>query len=363
MPSNSPFSSGLIAGEAQFEALFEKAPDAIIVVGEDGRLIAANAAAETLFGYSRPELLELSVETLMPDRFREHHAHTRSAYMNSPRARPMKTGLELWGKGKDGKEIPLDIMLNPVRINDRHVVIATMRDMTMHRQMTAALIQSEKLAAIGQFAAGVVHDLNNPIGVILGFSQATLPSLQESDPVRNTLKTIEQEALRCKNLVRNLLSFSRNQKSELALQLQDLKDVVEAAMTLVGTMAHQRDVELDRQYEAELPPLMLDQAQIQQVVINLCVNAMDAMPTGGQLTVAIAKAGEEVCLSVGDTGTGIPPEIRQHIFDAFFTTKVEGKGTGLGLSLVSDIVKNHKGRIELDSEMGKGTTFKIYLKI
>jgi PAS domain S-box-containing protein len=242
-------------------------------------------------------------------------------------------------------------------------MIGVMVDITERKKLETAMIQSEKMAGIGQFAAGVAHDINNPIAVILGFSQSLIPRYAEGDPLMMPLKAMEREALRCKALVQTLLAFSRNQKSEVTITLQDLPKVTDEALALVVTLARSKKVELKRIFEKDLPPIPMDSQQIQQVIINLCTNAIDAMPSGGTITLGLAKQEDAVVISVTDTGTGIPPEVRERMFEAFFTTKEVGKGTGLGLSLISDIVKKHQGKINVQSDMGRGTTFTISLPI
>ena len=257
-------------------------------------------------------------------------------------------------------DCPIDIQA-PGEIG---VLAQTFREMVENvRRSQAVAIQSEKMAGIGQFAAGVAHDINNPVGVILGFAQGLIHRTQETDPLMMPLKSIERETLRCKTLVQSLLAFSRSQKREVTIKPEDLRQVVEGALALVETLARVRKIELVRSLTAELGAVPVDAGQIQQVIINLCTNALDAMPQGGKLTVGLAWKNDQAEISVQDTGTGIPPEIRERIFDAFFTTKEVGKGTGLGLSLIASIVKNHQGSIDLQSEVGHGSTFTIRLPI
>jgi|CXWL01.1.fsa_nt_gi signal transduction histidine kinase len=220
-----------------------------------------------------------------------------------------------------------------------------------HRHM----MRTEKLSAIGQLAAGIAHEINNPLGVILGFSQGmirTLGDSAEAFPARS----IEREALRCKKLVADLLIFSRQSASRLANL--DLAKSVSGALSLVSPQARMHSVAIVTQFE---PGCIIhgDDGPVQQIVINLCNNAVDAMPKGGTITIRTRREGEHVLLEVSDTGQGIPPEIASRIFDPFFTTKEIGKGTGLGLALVQEIVHKHSGSIELQTEPGKGTTFLI----
>jgi len=254
----------------------------------------------------------------------------------------------------------------------------SLRDITDRKFMEQSLVQSEKhsavghlaacmrLTALGQLSAGVAHELNNPLSVILGFSQSLAQQFGDNASLKEPLKNIEREALRCKRLVQDLLNFSRLPRSGMVME--DLVQVAEGALSLVETQTRIQNVELLRDFSPDLPKVFLDRHKIQQLLINLCTNALDAMPKGGRLTIQMKclsdpKEPSLVQISVSDTGTGISPQIREHIFKPFFTTKESGKGTGLGLSLVREVVKEHVGQLDLVSELGKGTTFTVRLPV
>jgi signal transduction histidine kinase/CheY-like chemotaxis protein len=221
------------------------------------------------------------------------------------------------------------------------------------------LLQSEKLASIGQLAAGVAHEINNPMGVILGFAQGILKTLPEEEPLRKPLTTIEKESLRCKRIVQNLLDFARH--SEPTLQLTNINELIDASCDLVEHQNSLQNVQLVKGYNPALPSIMADPNQLQQVFINVMLNSYQAMPDGGTLHITTRTVGSELQVIFADTGTGIPPENVQNIFDPFFTTKEVGEGTGLGLSVSYGIIKAHGGDIEVESQVGKGTTFIIKL--
>jgi signal transduction histidine kinase len=213
---------------------------------------------------------------------------------------------------------------------------------------------SEKMSAVGQLAAGVAHEINNPLGVILGFAQGVVRRLPPHDSLEMPLKSIEKEALRCKHLVQDLLTFSRS--SAIGQELVDLNVAVEGALSLVSAQARMLHINVLKNLMPSLPHIVGDLNQIQQVIINLASNALDAMATKGEVkvTTEILKEGARswVCLKVIDNGPGIPTEIQSRIFEPFFTTKKVGKGTGLGLSLVHEIVLKHSGTIEVQSQPG-----------
>ncbi len=246
------------------------------------------------------------------------------------------------------------------------LVIMTLRKYSkVERQvLEQRIFQSEKMAAIGQLAGGVAHEINNPLGVILGFSQNLAKRIQPGDPFELPLKSIEREAIRCKNLVQELLTFSRVGKTEK--ESLDPKEAIESALSLVQAQTNVKKVMLAKEL-SDVPRIEANRTQIQQIIVNLCNNAIDAMPQGGRLTVCLKPVKSEsrdwVEIQIQDTGQGIPPEIHSTIFNPFFTTKEIGKGTGLGLSLVHEIVENHQGRIFFDTETGKGTTFHVLLPI
>ena len=233
------------------------------------------------------------------------------------------------------------------------------------KKLEGLIVQSEKMAAIGQLAGGVAHEINNPLGVILGFAQNIARRIKEGDPLELPIKSIEREAVRCKNLVHDLLTFSRvekGQKEEIKLN-----ETIDAALSLVLAQGRVKQVSLEKTLQPDLPKILGNSTQIQQIIINLSNNAMDAMPGGGKLmirTKAVDFEGKPaVRIEVQDTGCGIPQNIHKKVFEPFFTTKEIGKGTGLGLSLVYEIVQKHSGSITFQSSEKQGTLFLVDLPV
>lgn len=221
------------------------------------------------------------------------------------------------------------------------------------------LRQSDKLTAVGRLAAGLAHEINNPLGSILGFAQAGLARLAPGDGLTPALKGIEEEALRCRNLVQSLLNFSRDGRG--VVEDFELSLAVEATVAMIEAKAREQGVTISREFGSGVYAVG-DRSQIQQVVMNLCTNAVDAMPGGGRLTLRCGGLkGGKVYLEVEDDGTGIPQDIRGRIFDPFFTTKDVGKGTGLGLSLVHEIVIRHRGAVEALFPRPRGSLFRVTL--
>ncbi len=233
------------------------------------------------------------------------------------------------------------------------------------KRLEGVVLQSEKMAAVGQLAGGVAHEINNPLGVILGFAQGVAKRLQPGDAFELPLKSIEREALRCKVLVQDLLTFSRVGTTEK--EETNLNETIESSLSLILAQAKVKNVELIKDLSSNLSVILANKNQIQQVLVNLSNNAMDAMPNGGKLTVRTKKTQlnnkDTIEIQVEDTGQGIPKEIQAKIFEPFFTTKEVGKGTGLGLSLVYEIIQKHEGQIKVESEVGKGTKFSFLLPV
>jgi len=228
------------------------------------------------------------------------------------------------------------------------------------------LIQTSKMAAVGQLAGGVAHEINNPVGIILGFSQSIMKKIKKDDSLYLPLKSIEREAIRCRKLISNLLSFSRTEK--VSKEIINVNEIIEEPLSLIETQAKTTNVEIVKNYDRNLPEIKANKSQIEQVVMNLANNALYEMPDGGKLeistTLAKEKNGKEfVKIEIGDTGKGVPEEIINKIFEPFFTTKDVGKGTGLGLSLCYEIIKNHDGTIQVGNKPEGGAVFTIKLPV
>lgn len=224
------------------------------------------------------------------------------------------------------------------------------------------LLHKEKLASMGQLAAGVAHEINNPLGSILLFAEMLYEEAGEKDPRREDLKMITQETLRCKKIVSDLLNFARQQ--EILAQATDVNEILDQSVNSVGHQPNFNNVKIVKQFAPDLPTLQADPAQLIQVFVNLLNNAADAMPEGGTITLTTRlEDGRGVQIEIADTGRGIPEENLSKLFTPFFTTKPVGKGTGLGLSIAYGVIKMHRGQIGVKSRVGQGTTFQITLPL
>jgi PAS domain S-box-containing protein len=315
----------------------------LLVIGTDGNLQMCNQATLRLLGYAEEELIEKPVSVLCGTNDGLREAGTAQ-------------NVELIFITKKGEEVPVLYSSSPLTDNEGHskglIVIA--RDMTERKRLEIMIRRSEKLSAVGQLAAGVAHEINNPLGVIMGYAQALVRRVAPGDALEVPLRSIEREAVRCKNLVQDLLTFSRVSKVER--EPMDLNKTVLAALSLVTAQAKMSQVTVQHELADNLPRVLGNPNQVQQVVINLATNAIDAMGNSGILKVKTELIEEGPLSWVGlkmiDTGSGVLPELLTKIFEPFFTTKDVGKGTGLGLSLVHEIVKKHSGMIDVQSRPG-----------
>jgi len=229
------------------------------------------------------------------------------------------------------------------------------------RKTEYQLIRSDKVASLGKLAAGVAHEINSPLTGILTYSSLLLQGKPEDDPDKEDLEVIVNETNRCKNIVKGLLDFAR--QTEPQKTLSDINQVVQKSIDLISHQAGLQNVKIEKKIRPEIPKMMIDAGQIQQVFINMLLNAIEAMPEGGSLTVSTEIEEKRAVVRFSDTGVGIPEENLPKILDPFFTTKEQGRGTGLGLSVSYGIVERHRGKLEVKSKVGKGTTFTVKLPI
>ena len=281
---------------------------------------------------------------------------------------------ELGYRTRDGRRVPIRVVCNRCELDGNAYIVSAGLDMTEHRALEQQFLQMQKMEAVGRLAGGVAHDFNNILTVINGYAEILLAKHPlEEDPQRQELELIHQSGMRAGALTRQLLAFSRQQMmNPREVQLNDLVlDLDKMLRRLIG-----EDVQLTLELDPGLGVVQADPSQLEQVLLNLAVNARDAMPNGGRLSIATSsiqldestvgmgdelKPGPHVVLTVADSGIGMSEEVKARIFEPFFTTKALGQGTGLGLSTVIGIVRQSGGQIQVFSEPGAGATFKIYL--
>jgi PAS domain S-box-containing protein len=391
-------------------ALFQSAPDAIVTVDADGRIERANDQAESMFGYTRQELIGQRIEMLMPARFQMQHARHRTDYMLQPRMRAMGVGLELYGRRKSGAEFPVDIMLSPVQTQEGRSVIAVVRDITERKQAEEALRRSReelelrvqertaelrqineqleteitdrkaaervlfqtqlelaravRVMTTGELAASIAHELNQPLTGVVTNGNACLRWLAAQpanlDEAREAVGRIIRDGNRASDVLARVRALMK--KGEPVKESLEINSVVEEILALTEGEAHGNEVVLQTDLAANLPPVAGDRVQLQQVVLNLIMNAIEAMSAVKDrariLRIRTApQSPNSVLLAVQDSGIGLDPAQLERIFDAFYTTK-QG-GMGIGLSVSRSIIEAHGGRLWAALNEGPGLTFRF----
>ena len=350
--------------EAFLEKIIHGSPVAIVAADSYANILLMNPAAEELFGYTQREaIMSIPVEKLYP-------VGTAKVIM-----RQLRSGRQ-GGKGKllstntsilnaEGTEIPVELNASIIYEGDSEVAtVGIYKDLRpiiameeKLREANSQIVQSEKMASLGKLAAGVAHEINNPLTGILLYANMVLDGMDAGDPYRKKLKNVVEDANRCSGIVRNLLAYSR-QTNALRKPLR-INDLVDEGLALIRDQKLFINVSLLKDYTREDLFIKVDENQMAQVIINLVINAVDAMDKQGVLTLRTYRDEQKkaVCLEVADTGCGIPKGHLSKIFDPFFTTKEPGLGTGLGLSTVYGIIKENQGEITIKKTGADGTTF------
>jgi PAS domain S-box-containing protein len=359
--------AALRRSEDTARAVLESASEGIILIDATGRITLVNAAAERMFDYARSELLGQPLEVLLPERIRGGHVGHRAGYFAEPRVRPMGIGLDLSGRRRDGTEFPVEISLSHVVSAEGGLAIAFITDITERKRVEAqlqrqreVLYQNEKLAALGTMAAGIAHEMNNPLGIIttrievmlLDAGQQALPG-----QVLDDLQVLHRASQRVARIAASLRSFARHSPGDRVPL--DLNAVVEESVQLLQKPLAADNIQIVTSLDRTLPTILGDASTLHQVLMNLLTNAREAMPGGGQIRLETGPAERPgwIRLLVADTGAGIPAEEISKIFDPFFTTK--RTGTGLGLSVSYGIIQEHGGTVDVQSRPGAGTSFII----
>jgi two-component system, cell cycle sensor histidine kinase and response regulator CckA len=355
--------------EARYRSLFERNRAGVFRSTQQGRFLDCNQAFSELFGYTREELLKLPAHVLYPGGKEE-----RDARLASFLKKRQEKDMEICYLRKDGSLVW--VIQNVVEVKDEDgsdVTEGTLVDISERRNLEEKLRQSQKMEAIGRLAGGIAHDFNNLLTVIEGYSRMLMDHLKNDRAAHGQVKKIEEAAERAASLTQQLLAFSR--KQVLQPRVINLNSLVENLGSLLQRLIGEH-IDLQTITAPNLGQVQADAVQIEQVFMNLVLNARDAMPEGGRLTLETGNVdldksyaadhpgvspGPYVMLAVSDTGAGMTPETQARIFEPFFTTKELGRGTGLGLSMVYGIVKQSGGHIWVYSELGHGTTFKVYL--
>jgi PAS domain S-box-containing protein len=360
-------------------AVLDASPNPIVAVDTHAAITYVNPQVANTFGYDARELIGQPIEILLPKGIAERHVAHRDGFLANPVARPMGIGLDLAGRRKDGTEFPVEISLSPVETADGLRVFATVVDITARKTAENQLLQAQKLESIGRLAGGIAHDFNNVLFAIKGYAELLTDDLSperrdklDPDEALRSVKAIGDAATRAASLTSQLLAFSRRQvvRPEVLELNTAIENVEPMLRRLIGAQIH-----LLVRPGPGTGRLRADHGQLDQILVNLVINARDAMPDGGTITIESGNIeldeayavqhldvtpGPYVFLAVTDTGQGMDVQTREHVFEPFFTTKEQGHGTGLGLATIYGIVQQTGGHIWLYSEPGIGSSFKLY---
>ncbi len=362
--------------EQRFYTTLKSIGDAVITTDVKGRITFLNSVAESLTGWKQKEALGKRVETV----FRIVNAKTGSSTKN-PVSGVLQKGVIFNLSenciliSREGREIPIDDSVAPIKDDKGQMrgVVLVFRDITEKRKLEEHLRQSQKMEAVGTLAGGVAHDFNNIMTIIQVSADLAMVDVKKSDPIFQSLVEIQESAERASDLTRQLLFFSR--KQPMKYKSINVNETIGGLLHMVTRLLDGK-ITINTILESELSPIWADLRSIEQVLINIIINARDAMPDGGQINIKTenkilnskdceqmseGRPGEYISISIGDHGSGMDMKTLQHIFEPFFSTKEPGKGTGLGLSVVYGIIKQHNGWIDVKSKPNRGTEFNIYL--
>jgi PAS domain S-box-containing protein len=371
--SAAELASALAEQEAWLGQVIASAMDAIITVDDHYHITLFNEAAERMFGIPAAAAQGKSLDMLLPPRYRTRHRdHVEHFAHSGETARRMGTDRELRALRANGEEFAVEASISRATRGTQTVCTVILRDVSARRRLEEQLLTAQKLEAIGRLAGGVAHDFNNLLTIVLGNAEALRAELPDGSGAESDAREIVQAAERGAALTRQLLAFARRQEADP--RVVDPMRLVQALEALLRRLLG-ADIHLVFEVPSGIWPVVIDPAQFEQILVNLVVNARDAMPTGGRLTVTLSNetmtsaestalprlsTGDYVCLRVADTGEGMEPAVRDRIFEPFFTTKMQGKGTGLGLATVYGIVTQVGGSIAVWSEPGEGSRFDVY---
>lgn len=352
--------------EKKYRTLIETASTAIIAVDDKGAISIYNPAAESLFQYTGEEAKNRNISTLISEDYSDIFKKGFSDDNEKDILDFIQSTMEISGVRKNGEEFPLEVSVSKCRIEGRLVYTFIIFDITERKNLEQQVLQSAKLAAVGELVSGVTHEVNNPLAVVLGYSEMLLQEHEGDEELSKIIRIIYNESERARKVIQNLLSFARQHNPDKEQVF--VNSIIDNTLSLADYELRKHGVKVEKNYESKLPAIHADPNQLQQVFLNLIINAQHAISdhkkSGNiRISTSIAPDGKHNLVCIEDDGPGIPEKIKEKIFDPFFTTKPVGKGTGLGLSVSFGIIDKHSGEMTVESEEGSGTKFLIKLPV
>ena len=345
----------LHASENRLRAILDTATDAVLSIDEDHKIILYNNAAQRIFGYTREEVLGEDLNILIPSKYGDHRRYV-SRFLETKESDIVGKTISLTGLRKNGEEFPIELSLSFLDMAGDITFTAIIRDMSVHQQLEKKLLQSERLAAVGQAVAHVAHEIKNPLMIIGGFSNQIRKRLEDEKDLQK-LEMILEEVRRLEGLVANLGDFTKEYR--LVKRHANINSVLTDVLEIMQGVRSLEKYAFKRFLSAEVADINCDPDKLKQVFINIISNGLEAMPEGGTISVYTEKLPNGIEVRIADEGIGIPKEDLEHIFEPFYTTRETG--SGLGLSISYKIVEAHGGEIWADSSLGEGSSFVIQL--
>lgn len=342
--------------------LVETTQDGVVSIDRQARIVLFNPAAERMFGYTLAEVRGQKVNMLMADPYAQEHDSYIERYERTGEQRAIGRIRVVTARRKNGDAFPIELSVTKIHADQEIYYAAFIRDISEKVRLQEQLLDHERLAAIGTTAAKLAHEIGNPLNgmaIALQLLQRRLRAYETvlDNKVYHAVQAFEEQLRRLTNLLREFRSLSRRQSIDL--KPLDVTTLVQDILTAETSLYEKQQIVVEKNIELGLPRVLGDAEKLQQVVLNLCKNAVEAMPKGGTLTICVRREGKQMCLEIGDTGVGVPPGV--NIFEPFITTKTDG--TGLGLPIAQQIVAVHHGALTYTSELGRGTTFRIALPL
>jgi two-component system sensor kinase FixL len=333
--------------------------DAIITIDENHTIIGYNFGAEQIFGYSRKEAVGQDLKIIIPPSYKEVHKDYVRRYIATRQPKVIGKHVQLTAQRQDGSEFPMSISFSVAEIRGNLYFTGIVRDISEYKLIEERLLQSERLAAVGNTVSHIAHEIKNPLAIIGGFARQLQKAENLGVKEKQKLNIITEEVERLEAMIAEMRDFVRRPAAKK--QVGDLEKLLEETLNLFRGAFKEQHIKLRRVRKNPLPPLSFDAQQMHQVLINLFKNSLEAMPRGGELTVVSRVRDGQAEISISDTGEGMTPEVRAKIFQPYFTTKE--KGTGLGLAICRNILEEHGGGIFAESTPGQGSTFTLQIPL